>query len=127
MPRRELRTFEYACDGCTRGGQPCPGRKVLTTSNAGEADELITTAQVHDRWTELPLGWLCPRQHEDFDEKRREDAQRIHDRDDLMLRIRRSDPDNPILDAQGVEFGPHCVTLNSCATANLCNGTCKLY
>ncbi|MUL47590.1 hypothetical protein FZI85_25075 [Mycobacterium sp. CBMA293] len=73
--KRELRQYEYTCDGYTGGdrytpaGQPCPGRDIIAAYDADAADAAIV--ELRD-WTErgwgwvwTARGWLCQRRHRD--------------------------------------------------------------
>lgn len=69
MPKRELRQYEYICDGQTRGGESCPGRELITAPNAVAADAAVRDARDWTSggrgWIDIPQGWLCQRTHQD--------------------------------------------------------------
>lgn len=73
--KRELRQYEYTCDGYTRGdqytsvGKPCQGRAVITASDPAAAD--VAIVELRDwtsggrAWVSTARGWLCPWKHRD--------------------------------------------------------------
>lgn len=62
--RRELRQFEYTCDGYTKDGKRCNTRQTITAYGVYQADQTVLTNV--NRWTgfhwvECSQGWLCPK------------------------------------------------------------------
>ncbi len=75
MPKRELRTYEYVCDGYLRhSGKKCTSRKVVSAYDSIAADAAITEPTLPSAellisgcsgWTFTRHGWLCDLPHRD--------------------------------------------------------------
>jgi hypothetical protein len=75
MPRRELHTYEYVCDGYLRhDGKKCTSRKVVSAYDANAADAAITEPTLDSAellvtgrwgWAFTRHGWLCHLPHRD--------------------------------------------------------------
>jgi hypothetical protein len=61
MTCRELRTYEYTCDGWLSNGKPCDRQKVVTGYSRLYTDAVMTREH---SWTESGIDqWLCPFAH----------------------------------------------------------------
>lgn len=68
MPKRELRHFEYRCDGVTKYGAKCVETLVVEAYDDRDADYRATQVRSEWsglRWTNCHLGWLCNAPHRD--------------------------------------------------------------
>lgn len=68
MPKRELRHFQYLCDGATRYGAKCVQQVIVKAYDDKDADYRVS--QERDdftglRWSHTHLGWLCNAPHRD--------------------------------------------------------------
>ena len=62
--RRELRTFEYSCDGLTVNGMACTSSRIIRAYDDCAADANLIRDFAWD-WTLSRSGWrwLCPGVH----------------------------------------------------------------
>ena len=74
--KREVRQFEYVCDGMTRTGAKCPNQVIVTAYDNGDADHRVTQitssrivsingVRWFEPWAFTSRGWLCPDPHRD--------------------------------------------------------------
>ena len=73
MPKRELRQFEYTCDGHLRDGTKCTEHTRIEAISAYIADQIVSEPHKSTGWgwTHTQHGWLCYLAHKN-DPKLRE-------------------------------------------------------